>query len=268
MIGDDRDDPLWRQTIAESGQRPLEDSQFIVDRDAHRLEERREVRRPAAWSEDGADRAHQIIAGAERAVTAASHDLARQSPGFRFVRVLTKDPDQFVLIGLVEESRRIGIRIGAHAHVERRTWSERESSGFFVDLVRRDPQVEENAIPYRSAEFRVVLDVGEVGANGFECAPALVFRQAARGGIYGRRILIDSSDVGAPFEEGEGVSASSERTVQNVPSVAEQLGDLAGENRRVKGWDDGNLGHRNAVNLVSSEPVRQVFGKLRVVQPG
>jgi len=38
--------------------------------------------------------------------------------------------------------------------------------------------------------------------------------------------------------------ASSERTVQNVPSVAEQLGDLAGENRRVKGWESGRLGHR------------------------
>jgi hypothetical protein len=41
----------------------------------------------------------------------------------------------------------------------------------------------------------------------------------------------------ALLEEGEGVPASSERTVQDVPSVAEQLGDLAGENRLVKGWD-------------------------------
>jgi hypothetical protein len=41
------------------------------------------------------------------------------------------------------------------------------------------------------------------------------------------------------LEEGESVSASSERAVQDVPSVAEQLGDLAGENRRVKGWESG-----------------------------
>ena len=62
--------------------------------------------------------------------------------------------------------------------------------------------------------------------------------------LDGRWILIDAGDAGALFEEGESVTASSKRAVQDVPSVAEQLGDLAGENRRVKGWDSGRLGHR------------------------
>lgn len=66
----------------------------------------------------------------------------------------------------------------------------------------------------------------------------------ARCRLDGRRVLIDAGNTGALFEEGEGVTASSERTVQDVPSVAEQLGDLAGENRRVKGWDSGRLGQR------------------------
>jgi hypothetical protein len=35
------------------------------------------------------------------------------------------------------------------------------------------------------------------------------------------------------------MTASSKCAVQNVPSVAEQLGDLAGEYRRVKGWKSG-----------------------------
>ena len=35
------------------------------------------------------------------------------------------------------------------------------------------------------------------------------------------------------------MTASSKCAVQDVPSVAEQLGDLAGENRRVKGWESG-----------------------------
>ena len=82
-----------------------------------------------------------------------------------------------------------------------------------------------------------------------------------------RGILIDTGDVSAALEKGESVSASSERAVQDVPSVAEQLGDLVCENWRVKGWKSGRLGHRNAVNLVSRRPVSQVFDKLRVVQP-
>jgi hypothetical protein len=91
--------------------------------------------------------------------------------------------------------------------------------------------------------------------------------EAARSRVDSRRILVDAGDVSAALEEGEGVSASSERAVQDVPSVAEQLGDLVGENWRVKGWKSGWLGHRNAVILVSRRPARQVFGKLRVVQP-
>ena len=67
----------------------------------------------------------------------------------------------------------------------------------------------------------------------------MVRRDVPRGGVDRVWILIDASDVGAPFEEGKCMTASSERTVQDVPSVAEQLGDLEGENRRVKVWDSG-----------------------------
>ena len=87
------------------------------------------------------------------------------------------------------------------------------------------------------------------------------------GGVDSGGILIDAGDVSATLEEGESMSASSERAVQNVPSVAEQLGDLVSENWRVKGWKSGWLSHRNGVNLVSRQPVSQVFAKLRVVQP-
>ena len=49
------------------------------------------------------------------------------------------------------------------------------------------------------------------------------------------RAAVLELSVGPPLsQERERVPASSERTIQNVPSVAEQLGDLAGENRRVK----------------------------------
>ena len=63
--------------------------------------------------------------------------------------------------------------------------------------------------------------------------------ESSRGRFNRGRILIDAGDVSAALEEGDSVSAPSERAVQNVPSVAEQLGDLAGEYRRVKGWKSG-----------------------------
>ena len=91
--------------------------------------------------------------------------------------------------------------------------------------------------------------------------------ESSRRGFNRGGILIDASDVRAALEEGESVSASSERAVQDMLNVAEQLGDLVSENWRVKGWKCGWLGHRNGVNLVSMQPVSQVFDKLRVVQP-
>lgn len=52
-------------------------------------------------------------------------------------------------------------------------------------------------------------------------------------------ILVDSGDATTLSEESVCVPTPTERTVQDVPSVAEQLGDLACENRRVKGWESG-----------------------------
>ena len=66
-----------------------------------------------------------------------------------------------------------------------------------------------------------------------------VRRKSSRRGVDRGGILIDTGDVNTSLEEGESVSASSERAVQNVPSVAEQLGDLVCENWRVKGWKSG-----------------------------
>jgi hypothetical protein len=63
--------------------------------------------------------------------------------------------------------------------------------------------------------------------------------ESSRRGVDRGGILIDTGDVSTSLEEGESVPASSERAVQNVPSVAEQLGDLVCENWRVKGWKSG-----------------------------
>lgn len=246
MVGDDGHRSVRCKAIAQRRKRTLEDTEFVVDRDAERLEKRREPGRSAAWTQHGANRADQVIADAEWTVLAATDNLARESSRPRLVGVFAKDPDELVFVAFVEQSRRIDFRLGTHAHIQWCTGPEREATFFFVDLVRRDTEIEKNPVPRFSVEVRVFVDLGEVGANGTEGTVAPIWLERARRGFEGGGILIDACDAGTPVKERERVPASSERAVQNVPSVAEQLGDLASENRRVKGWVSSCLGHRTA----------------------
>ena len=90
-----------------------------------------------------------------------------------------------------------------------------------------------------SAQFVALVDFGEVGAHRVEGAAAFERFKPAPCRGDGGGILVDTGDTGALGEESERVPTPTERAVQDVPSVAEQLGDLAGENRRVKGWESG-----------------------------
>lgn len=239
MVGDHGDDPVRHEPVAQHRQRPFQDAEFVVDGDAYGLKERRELGWPAPWAKHGPDRVDEIVARPECPRGTAAHDFPRQPPRLRFVGVLAENANQFVFVAFVENVRAIRVRIWSHAHVEWRARAEREASSFLVDLVRRNAEVEQDAVPRFAIELRSLVDVREVGAHRAErCASAVAFNVAC-GGINGVGILIDAGDVGAVLEEGECVTASSKRAVQNVPSVAEQLGDLASENRRVKGWDSG-----------------------------
>ncbi len=129
--------------------------------------------------------------------------------------------------------------VGAHAHVQRCTLAEGESALLVVNLVRRNTEVEQDAAEGGSRQFGEVVDVGEVRLHGTEGARGTVLGQRFRGGADGCWILVQADDARTALEEGECVTASTERAIQYVPSVAEQLGDLAGENGRVKGWNGG-----------------------------
>ena len=239
VIRNHRHDATGSEPLAQRRKGAFQHTQLVVDGDADRLEERRELWRPAARTEHGANGVHEIIAGAQGAIGAPSHDFAGQSSGSRLIGVFAEDPDQFVLVAVVEDARRVGLGIGPHSHVERRAGPEGEAATFFVDLMRRDAEIEQDAVPVLAIEFGTLVDFGKIRAHRLERTAALVQFERGRGGVNRGGILIDSSHAGTLFEERECVPASSKRTVQDVPSVAEQLGDLAGENRRVKGWESG-----------------------------
>jgi hypothetical protein len=266
MIGDDHHGAVRQEAIAQHREGALQNAQLVVHGDAQCLEEGCELRWPAPRSQHGTDGTHEVVTDKERTGSPSPNDFARNAARPRFVGVFAKDTDQLTLIAVIEDARRVRVRVGTHAHVEWCALPESESAIAFIELVGGHTEIEQDAVPRCSVELRSCADLGEIRANDPERSAAQMRLQSARGRVDSRRILIDSGDVSAALEEGEGVSASSERTVQDVPSVAEQLGDLVGENWRVKGWKSGWLGHRNAVILVSSRPARQVFGKLRVVQ--
>ena len=80
-----------REPVAQRGQRARQTVQLVVDGDAHRLEESREVRRAGARAERAADGAHEIVARGERPVAAAADDLAREPARPRLVAELAED---------------------------------------------------------------------------------------------------------------------------------------------------------------------------------
>jgi hypothetical protein len=135
--------------------------------------------------------------------------------------------------------RPIGLGIRTHAHIESHTGAESKSTSCFVDLVGRHTEIKQDAIPLLSTQFIALIDFREIRGDRFEGSAFLERGESAPRRRKGRGILVDAGDASALVEESECVPTSTERAVQNVPSVAEQLGDLAGENRRVKGWECG-----------------------------
>jgi hypothetical protein len=239
VIRNDRNDAFRRQSVAKERKGSFQDTEFIVDRDAHGLEQRRELRRPAAGTKDRPDCIDEIVTGLHRPCRAPPDDLTREASRARFVGVFTEDADQLVFVALVEHAGSIKFGVGAHPHVEPRALTERESPALLIDLVRRHTEIEEHGIPGFTDELRPLLELREIGLYDTKRAAALVLGEVDACSRNGGGILIDSGDTSALREECECMPASSKRTVQDVPSVAEQLGDLAGENRRVKGWKNG-----------------------------
>src|ERR1019366_6831390 len=158
VVGDHREDASGNESVTQCRQRAGERLEFVVDGDAYRLEEPRELARPRPRTEDGADRADEGVAQLEGTVRAPSDDLVGEARRAGLIAVLAEDPDQVALVGEVEE---IGggtpVRVLAspcHSHVEHGALPERESAGGIVELMRRDAKVEHDAIERRAGQLR------------------------------------------------------------------------------------------------------------------
>ena len=233
MVRDHRQYAAGYETVPELRQRAVQPSELVVHGDTDSLKDAREIARSGAGTERAANGSHQIVAGDERTIRAPAHDFTRQSPGAWLVRILAKDARQLELFALVQHGRGVAIRVGAHSHVERRPLAKREAAPRFVDLMRRDPEIDEDAVEAASGERRHRLQVGIVGEQGMEASVALPRREPVPRDRERVGVAVHRPDLLPRFEERERVTASAERRIEHGVRAGEQLQHFGGEHRRV-----------------------------------
>ena len=162
VVTDDGEYATRRETITQTRQGALESHEFIVDGNAHRLKNARKVWRSTARSQHGADRIDEVVGGRERASFASSHDLAGQPRRPWFVSIRPQECRQVDLIDGVEQFVGAETGVGAHAHVERCPFAKGKAAREVVELMRRDAQVEQDAVKQFGVREPRFLEVGVV----------------------------------------------------------------------------------------------------------
>ena len=236
MIRDDGHRAAIDEAVAERRKRALERGELVVHGNPHGLKERREIGWTAARAEHRANRPDEIIARSKRLRCATVENLARQpNASASRVAVRSEDRGQLGFRGKIEDVGSRTTRAGAHAHVERCAATERKATRLVIELVRRDTQIEENAIERFVDDLRIVSDVSEVALKR---AKATLRREALESlpcFVNRRSVLIQSRHACAMFEQRQRVPAAPERAIQDVVSISKQLENLVNEDRRVKG---------------------------------
>lgn len=226
MIGHDREDSTWVETIAQARERKPESPDLVVHRDAHCLKQPGEISRARALAQRAANRFHEIVARGERRPLAASNDLAGQARGARLVAVFSEDLGEAVLVTIVEKLGG-GVARSAHAHVERRAFAEGEAALHGVDLPGGDSKIEEDAIEGHAAELLGIGKISIVGLQRAKSSSSRVRLESCARRDNGVRIAIDSSDSRhATLEKRLSVTTSAERAVQHGFRIAKQTNDL------------------------------------------
>jgi hypothetical protein len=108
---------------------------LIVDCNSQRLKDPCEFSCTRSRAQNCANSADKIIAGGELSILASAHNFARELSRSRLVAVITKNLRKLSLGRRIQKVCRVLIRCGAHPHVERRTFSERESARRIVELM-------------------------------------------------------------------------------------------------------------------------------------
>jgi hypothetical protein len=145
----------------------------------------------------------------------------------------------------VEQLRRIDVGIGAHAHVERGTFTEGEAAGHVVELVRRHAEIEQDAVEVLHVGEAGLLERGVVAEQGAKLAGPFVRREALASRCKRPRIAVDARDANTTFQECGGVTTAPEGAVEHRRGAVEQRLDL--------GQQYGNMIDADASGLESTD---------------
>ena len=154
--------PALAQEPPNRRQRPVEGVELFVDRDPDRLEGPfRRVPAPEAVGgrDRGAYRLHQVGRGPVRP---AADDFARDRPGVTLLTVLAERRGNPLWRPVVYDLGGGKIRVGIHAHVERRVICVREAALRSIELERRDAQVHVDEVGAQALAGQLGERVGEV----------------------------------------------------------------------------------------------------------
>lgn len=181
--------------VAQHRQRALQRRELVVHGNPKTLEDPREIRRTGSRSERSANGSHEIVTPFEWHCSPTPDDLARKTAGANLVGVVAQHGYQLALFECVEQigGGHSGGRI--HAHVQWRPFAKRKPARRFVNLMRRNAKVGENAIEFLSLvrEQPVCLcEVAQYNAKSarrlFGCEPF-----ARRG--YRIRVSVHRGDI-------------------------------------------------------------------------
>ena len=181
VIRDDDERAARREPVAQRRKRADEPWQLVVHGDAHRLKEPRELGRIRCASPSTARMAptrSSLVSNGRfarrRTISRARRAARGSSPYSLKIDVSVASSSSLRMSGGV------GRGVAAHAHVEPRARPERESAVLVVDLVRRDAEVEQNAVERHAVERGQLVERRVVRLDGDEPARDARSRAAAR----------------------------------------------------------------------------------------
>ncbi len=125
---------------------PFEALKLAVDRDTQRLESPRGGMVARRAPDHAGDECGKRCGIVQLAASLGRDDGARDPSRLRFLAVLTQDAPQLRFADRMKPCTEGNRRAAIHAHVERTLTRERESTLGFVELKRRDTEIEENPV--------------------------------------------------------------------------------------------------------------------------
>ena len=232
----DRQAAAGGQHLLGSGEAALEFAQFVVHRDAQRLEGARGgiALVPALRPDRAAHDLGQLTGALDALGAACLDDVARDATAAALLAVTPDDVGELCFVGVVHQiGRRLPVLL--HAHVERTGGTEGKAAVGLVELHRRDTEIERDAVDILDAFGR--QELGHVAEAALDQTQA---RRIALGQHLASRnrvgITVDGDHLAIRTIEHRGrVAARAERAIEVTPAVArlQRIDDLAHHHRDV-----------------------------------